>query len=181
MLSSTLSVQRRCGEPSRCAGPDASRFEHFRGADGERRIEEDRRGGYGAAVHQIDEVDDQLLRALHGEGRDQQRPAGTPGGVHFLGEMRAAAVFRHRRPVGVAIGQLAEKIVEIGRPFRIGLEQLGVRPDIAGSEDTDRLALLHEFELDRGRAEHMAGVPVSRPEARQDLGPLLVGGGPEGL
>ncbi len=60
---------------------------------------------------------------------------------HFLGQMLATAVGGHRRPVGVAIGRFADHVVEVRRRLRIGLEQLGVRADVAGGEHADRLAV----------------------------------------
>ena len=63
--------------------------EHFGGADGERRIEKDRRRRNVAALHQVDQIDDQFLRALDREGRNEQRAAGGVGGAHLGGEMVA--------------------------------------------------------------------------------------------
>ena len=43
------------------------------GADRERRIEKNRGGRHLAALHQVDQIDDQFLGALHRKGRNQQR------------------------------------------------------------------------------------------------------------
>ncbi len=63
--------------------------EHFGGANGERRIEKDRRRRHLAALHQIDQIDDQFLGALDREGRNEQRAAGGVGVAHLGGEMLA--------------------------------------------------------------------------------------------
>ena len=158
--------------------------EHFGGADGERRIEEDRRRRNLAALHQVDQIDDQFLRALDREGRDEQRAAARMRRAHLRGEMLRGAIARHRRAVLVAIGRFADDVVEPGRRFRIGLQQLGVGAEIAGGQHAQRLAgfaFAGEFDLDRGRAEQMAGVPVARAHARHGLDPVLVIDRPEGI
>ena len=112
LLSSTVSVQRKCGEPSsRATSISASWLvgmlaEYFGGADGERRIEKDRRCRHVAALHQIDQIDDQFLRALDREGRNEQRAAGGMGCAHLGGRCVAPRFARHRRTVLVAIGRL---------------------------------------------------------------------------
>jgi len=45
---------------------------HFGCMNGKRGVQKDRRRRHFAALHQIDEVDDQLLGALDGKGRDEQ-------------------------------------------------------------------------------------------------------------
>ena len=56
------------------------------GADRERGIEKDRRGRDLAALHQVDQIDDQFLGALDREGRDQQRALAACGVADFGGE-----------------------------------------------------------------------------------------------
>ena len=99
LLSSTVSVNRRCGELSRrltsIVWIEARRVlaEHLGGANRQRRIEKDRRRRNFAALHQVDEIDDQLLGALDREGGNQQ---GAPGrrGITNLGRKTFAALLR---------------------------------------------------------------------------------------
>ena len=78
LLSSTVSVNRRCGELEQAADIDiwvearSVLAEHLGGADGERRIEKDRRRRDLSALHQVDEIDDQFLGAFDREGWDEQ-------------------------------------------------------------------------------------------------------------
>ena len=66
--------------------------EHLGGADGERRIEEDRRRRHLAALHQVDQIDDQFLRALDREGRNEQRAAARLRRAHLGREMLRGGV-----------------------------------------------------------------------------------------
>ena len=78
LLSSTVSVNRRCGEFRTAAmSISGSRFDACLRKTSvarmaKRRIEKDRRRRNLAALHQIDEIDDQLLGALDREGWDEQ-------------------------------------------------------------------------------------------------------------
>ena len=95
LLSSTVSVKRRCGELQQPVdvdiGLEAAGMlpEHFGGANGERRIEKDRRRRHLAALHQVDQIDDQLLGALDREGRNEQRAVGGVRVANLGGEMLA--------------------------------------------------------------------------------------------
>ena len=96
-------MKRRCGElKSRDVdlGVEARRVlaEDLGGADGQRRIEKDRRRRNFAALHQIDEIDDQFLGALDREGRDEQ------GAVAACGS-RTSAARRARRESAVIGGR----------------------------------------------------------------------------
>ena len=167
--------------PSRLGGMLA---EHLRRANRQRRIEEDRRRRHLAALHQVDEIDDQFLRALDGEGRDQQRALARGGVANLGGEPLAPLLGRRRRAVDVAIGRIRRSRSRIRRRLRIGLQQLGVGTDVAGGEHAQRLcrlAFAGEFDLDRGRAEQMPGVPVARAHAGHDLDPGFVIDRPEGI
>ena len=62
------------------------------GADRERGIEKDRRGRNLAALHQVDQIDDQFLGALHREGRNQQRALAGCGVADFRRQTRAARI-----------------------------------------------------------------------------------------
>ena len=64
-----------------------------------RRIEKDRRGRNLAALHQIDEIDDQLLGALDRKGRDEQGAVGRLRLANFGREVFAPRLRRDRRPV----------------------------------------------------------------------------------
>ena len=71
--------------------------EHFGGANGQRRIEKDRRRRDVAALHQVDQIDDQFLRALDREGRNEQRAA---GGMRRRAPRRRDAARRDSRVTG---------------------------------------------------------------------------------
>ena len=77
LLSSTLSVQRKCGDASSLTATGSRlgvvALEHLGGADGQRQVEKNGRRWNVAAVHQVDEIGDQFLRALDREGGDEQR------------------------------------------------------------------------------------------------------------
>ena len=63
------------------------------------------------------------------------------GAVDNLGgEVLASKLRRRRRTIGIAIGRFRNDVVEAGRRFRIRLQQLGVRADIAGGQHPQRLA-----------------------------------------
>ncbi len=108
--------------------------EHFGRVDRERGIQEDRRGRNLAALHQVDEVDDQLLGPLDRESGDQQ---GAPGGCRIADlarEMLPTLLGCRDGANTVAIGRLADDVVQVHRGLRIGLEQLCFRPDVAGEQ-----------------------------------------------
>ena len=57
-----------------------------------RRIEKDRRGRNLAALHQVDQIDDQFLGALDREGRNEQGALAACGVAHLGGKTRAARI-----------------------------------------------------------------------------------------
>src|SRR3954447_9835318 len=79
--------------------------ENFGGAYCERRIEKNRCGWNLAALHQIDQIDDQFLSTLHGEGGDEQRAFSRSGVTDFCGQACAACIGCDRRSHSVAIGR----------------------------------------------------------------------------
>ena len=149
----------------------------FGGADRQRRIQEDRGGRHLAAFHQVDQVDDELLGALHRERRNQQRALAARGVADLRGEPRAARIRRDRRTLAIAIGRFRDDVVEACRRLGIGLQQFGVRADVAGRKDAQRFpdaSSSATFDLDRGGAEQMPGVPVARANAGNDVDPFFV-------
>ena len=62
---------------------------YFGGANSERRVQKDQSGGDFTALHQIDDVDDQLLSAFDREGGDEQRAFGGRGVTKHDGKMLA--------------------------------------------------------------------------------------------
>ena len=183
LLSSTVSVNRRCGEFKSRRDVDirveARRHvaENFGGADGERRIEKDRRRRHFAALHQIDKIDDQFLGAFDREGRDEQRALAACASRTSAASCARRALARDRRPVSVAVGGFGDDIVESRRRFRIGLQQLGVGADIAGGENAQRFPrwlFAGKLELDGGGPEQMSGVPIAGADARHHVDPCLV-------
>ena len=95
--------------------------------------------------------------------------------IHFLGQNLAALFLVALEAVGAAIGRFADDIIEAGGRFRIGLQHLVIGPDIAGKQNADGLfAGLLDLDLDRGRAQEMAGIPVARANARHRVDPGFV-------
>src|SRR4029078_5263921 len=113
--------------------------EHLRRANCERRIKKDRRSRYFATVHQIDEVDDQLLRPLECKCRNKKRAACRMGTAHLDGEMLATRFPRHRRAIFVAICRLRYHVVEARRSFWFRLKQLCVGANIPPRENKQGL------------------------------------------
>ena len=121
-------------------------------------------------VHQLDEVGDQFLGALDREGGDEQRALLLRRLVHLAGEDLAAAILAALEAVTPAIGRLADHVIEIGGRLRIGLQHLVVGAEIAREQQAQRLrAILLDLDLDRGRAQQVAGVPVARADAGRGL------------
>jgi len=179
-------VQQRRGEQIAHMGTELRRVaaEHLRRPDCQGGIKKERRGGDIAVGHEPDEVDDQFLRPLDREGRDEQRAARGLRCFYLGGKVAAPALGGDRRTVCAAIGRLAQDVIKSGRPLRITLQQFGVRTDVAGGENAQRTVpglCVGKFHFDRRRAEQMPGVPVTHAQARQHLDPGLVGDGPEEL
>jgi hypothetical protein len=150
---------------------------HLGGADRQRRIQENRGARNVAALHQVDQVDDELLGALDGKGWNQQRAFAGCGVADFAGKARATLDRRRGRPIPVAIGRLRDDIVEARWGVGIRLQQFGIGPDIAGCENANWLfqrSSIGALDLDRGGAEQMAGVPVARTNARNHIDPFFV-------
>jgi hypothetical protein len=150
---------------------------HLRCANGERRIEKNRRGRHLAAVHQVDEIDDQFLRALDCECWNEQRTVGGVGLANLRGQALAPCLGGGRGAVDIAVGRLRNNIVEPARRLGIGFEQLGIGTEIARGENPQRLtgnALAGKLDLDRRRTEQVTGVPVARANARHGRKPCLV-------
>ena len=146
------------------------------GLGGERTVDEDRGLGHLALVHQLDEVGDQFLGALHREGRDEKCTLLLCRLVHLARQDLAAAVLAALEAVTPAIGRLADHEIEIGRRLRIGLQHLVVGPQVTREQQAQRLgALLLHLDLDRGRAQQVAGIPVARPDAGCGRDPHFIG------
>src|SRR5579859_2417208 len=79
---------------------------HLSRADRQRRVEKDRRGRYLPPFHQVDKIDNQLLRSFNGKGRDKQRAVGGRGVAYFLCEVSAPERGRCRWAVTVAVSRL---------------------------------------------------------------------------
>ena len=68
-------------------------LEDRRSPGGERRVDEDRRLLDVAALHQRRDVDEQFLRALDREGRNDQRAVSRHGAFDFRAQQLAALLF----------------------------------------------------------------------------------------
>jgi len=184
-----LAFLHRLGEAD--VGP-AEQVRHLRGVlqqvgvlqeylgrlDGERRVEEHRHFGQFAAVEEDREVEQQFLRALHGEDRDQQVAAALQRRLHLVGENLAPLFRRHVAALAAAVGRLAADEIEIFGGFRVRMEQLVIGADVAGKQQAQdaRAALAGgDLHLDGGGTEDMPGIPEACPHALPDLAPGLVG------
>jgi hypothetical protein len=151
--------------------------EHLRRANGQRRIKKDWRGRYVTAVHQIDEVDDQLLRPLDCKCRNKKRAACRMGIAHFGGEMLATRFPGHGRAIIVAICRLGYNVVEARRRFWFRLKQLCIGTNISRCQNKQRLpgkSFIGEFEFNGRGAQQMACIPIPRAHAGHDLKPRFV-------
>jgi hypothetical protein len=147
--------------------------EDLAGAGGQRRIDQDRAGLDRAAAHQLDEVGQQFLGALDGKGRDEQRAVRIGCHAHFRFQRMAPGPLVDDLAIGVAIGALADHIVEVLRCLRIILEEFVARADIAGEHQPQHLLARFDLHFDRGRAEQVAGIPEAEAQARHRLLPAL--------
>src|SRR5581483_6946808 len=89
--------------------------EHLRRAYGQRRIKKDRRRRYFAAVHQIDEIDDQLLRALDRKCRNEERAPCRLGIADFCSEVSATRFTGNGGAIFVSICRLGYHIIDARR------------------------------------------------------------------
>ena len=153
------------------AGEDAG------GGGRQRRIDIDRDLGQRLLGHQLAQVADQLLGPLDREGRDQERALRAHRRLHLGAQLATPVGGGSVLPVGVAIGALADQIVDAAGAFRVRVHQLVVRTDIAGKQQFHRG--FGEVQLDRGGAEQVAGVPETGAQAGQDLEPVAIGKGVE--
>jgi hypothetical protein len=84
----------------------------------------------GAALHESDEVDEQLLRPLDGKGWDQQSASPLRGRVDLCAQRVTPSLRRRVLPVRVAVGRLADHVIETLRGFGIELKEFVVGPDV---------------------------------------------------
>ena len=140
--------------------------------------------GTSPRFHQVDQVDDELLGTLHRERRNQQRALAGGGVADLRGEPRAAGIRRGGRTLPISIGRFRDDVVKACRRLGIRLQQFAVRADVAGRKDTERFlgcVVIGTFDLDRGGAEQMPGVPIARANPRNDVDPFFVVGWREEL
>ena len=110
-------------------------FEDLCGADGQRRIEKDLKGGDLLPPHQGGQIEQKLLCPFDGEGGDQQIAAGRHGGLHLRGQGCLALGFGNRLAVAVAIGRLDDEVVDVFRRGGIGMERLVSRAKVAREQE----------------------------------------------
>lgn len=147
--------------------------EHAGRAIGQRGIDEDRGGRNAVGVDQRGDINQQFLRALEREHRNdeiataRQRPLDLgfqQGSALADGEMVALAV---------AVGGFADDMIEPRRTLRIALKRLMLGTKVTGTQDMPP----SDIELNRRRAQDVPGVPKARPEPG-DLKPCLELNGP---
>jgi len=147
--------------------------EDLGGVDRERRIDEDRDVGDAPLAEEFHQLEDDLLCAAHGEGRDEELPLplddvaddpcqtlrGRPQGL----------------VVAIAVGALDDQHV-LG-PHAVGIaddRELGTA-QVAAEDDGARLAVLLRLQTDDGRAEDVAGVVEGRGHPRRHRERFVVG------
>ena len=149
-------------------------LEHLRHLGGERRVDKDRHLRYLAAVHQRIEVEQQFLRALHGEGRNDNVAACFPCGEDFVAQVLAAAFERVVRPFAVAIGAFDEDVVDFLRPVGVVVEGFVFGAEVARKQHMGFLAVfIGEFQFDRAGTEDVARVPVAPANAERQVEPCI--------
>ena len=151
--------------------------EDVRGADRERRVQEDRCLRNLALAHERREVEQQLLSPFDGEGGDQQVAAAPQRPLDLFGQNLAALLKGHPRPRPVAVGGFAEHVVQVLGRFRLREKQLVVGPDVAGKQQAQHALFAiagRNLQFDGGRPEDVPGIPVARAQARADILPLIV-------
>ena len=142
--------------------------EHLGGAGRERRIDEHRRVRNASLVDQRRQVEEQLLRAFERKDRDDEVAAAGERGLDLGLEQGPALLNGDRVAEAIAIGAFANDMVDPGGRLRIGMEALVGGAEIAGKEQSDSV----DLDLDRCRAEDVAGVPETRAEAGRGFEPL---------
>lgn len=118
-------------------------------ARGQRRIDEYWGSGNLAGLHEQMKVNQQFLRPLDGEGRNDQGTVRPCGAAHDVAEHPASPVRRNVGAIPAAISRFADEIVDRGRTLRVGLEQFVPRTYVARKHDADRRAPTSiNFQLD---------------------------------
>ena len=81
----------------------------------------------------------ELLGALDGEGRDQEIAAGLKRVLDLALERGAALLDRGVLALAIAVGALAEDVVETGGRVGLQVKDLLVRPEVTGKKHMDGL------------------------------------------
>ncbi len=95
-------------------------------------------------------------------------------GTHLCRQFGAPVGDGRVGAVAVAIGRFADDEVEVDGAVGIGVEELGVRSEIAGHQHTQRFFPVGQFHLDGAGTEHVAGVPPAGARAAAEVEPLAV-------
>ncbi len=98
--------------------------ENSRRAARERRIDENARRRYLPAVNQRGQVEQQFLRPLEREDRNDEVAAPVERRLHLGTEQTASFLDRHMIAHAIAVGRFANDMVEARRTFGIGMKGL---------------------------------------------------------
>ncbi len=136
-------------------------------------------------IDQAGDIEQQLLRSLQREHRDDQIAAKRQSRLDLRFQQSAALLDSDILAHPVAVGALANHVIEACRSIGIGMERLVFGAEIAREQH----AATGHFQFHRSRAEDMARVPEPRAEAWSRLEPfaerlrscLFVGGERVGL
>ena len=112
---------------------------HFGRSDSKRAIEKDRAGRRGLFLHQRDEVAEQFLRSLDGEGGNKKWSPSAMRGGDLAGERGAALARVKARPLPVAVGAFHNEVIDVRWAFRVGGEITRAWSDVAGKQQAQRL------------------------------------------
>ena len=124
-----------------------------------------------ARVLERAEVIDELLRSPHGEGRHHERAAAVDGGpddaLDLVGDGRGVV-----QPV--AVRRLHEDVVGVAQGLRVQEDGRRVAADVPREDETAHARARPELEMDRGRAQDVAGSAERRGKPWQELHRLVV-------
>ena len=112
-----------------------------------------------AVVHDGHDVRQQLLGALDGEGRDQERAPRRVGRDQLPGQQRPAGLGCHPFPRPVPVGRLQDQVIDPRGPLRIGHVVPAPGTKVAREQQAGRSRPALGPDLHRGAAEDVTRLP----------------------
>ena len=117
-------------------------------------------------------MEEDVLRALEGEGRDHEVAAGVVHAVDLGGEQVGRVALGRMEPV--AVGGFDEHVIGLRRQGGIREDRHVPSADVAGEDDRGLLAVLADDDPDEGGAEDVADVGERRLDPVRDADRLAV-------